>query len=88
VRTRYRLHQLVVRGQGLTEPGNGESAFSPFPAPGPHRLSERITFLDDGEDALTAMADFEDYMGGLAAAKRENPGHDVISDLVAAQVLW
>jgi pentalenolactone synthase len=48
-------------------------------------LSARITELDGGADAQAAMAELRDYTGHLAAAKRENPGPDVISDLVAAQ---
>lgn len=49
------------------------------------QLSDRIGRLDGGEDAQQAMADFKAYMGGLAAAKRENPGPDVVSDLVKGQ---
>jgi cytochrome P450 len=48
-------------------------------------LSDRIGRLDGGEDAQRAMAEFKEYMGGLAAAKRANPGPDVVSDLVKAQ---
>ncbi|NKQ51608.1 cytochrome P450 [Amycolatopsis sp. K13G38] len=48
-------------------------------------LSDRIGVLDGGDDAQRAMDDFKAYMGGLAAAKRAEPGQDVVSDLVAAQ---
>lgn len=47
-------------------------------------LSERMATLT-GEDPLVARAEFERYTAGLAQAKREEPGEDVISDLVAAQ---
>jgi pentalenolactone synthase len=50
-----------------------------------HGLSDRVGRLDGGTDAAEAMAEFERYMGGLAAAKRVNPGEDVVSDLVRAQ---
>jgi pentalenolactone synthase len=50
-----------------------------------HGLSDRVGRLDGGTDAAEAMAEFERYMGGLAAAKRANPGEDVVSDLVRAQ---
>ncbi|MET7339386.1 cytochrome P450 [Nonomuraea sp. NPDC005650] len=49
------------------------------------RLSERIGILDDAEVTQAAMAEFVEYTHRLAAAKRANPGPDVISDLVAAQ---
>lgn len=48
-------------------------------------LSDRLGILDGGLDAQQAMAEFKAYMGGLAAGKRENPGPDVVSDLVKAQ---
>jgi cytochrome P450 len=50
-----------------------------------HGLSDRVGRLDGGTDAAEAMAEFERYMGGLAAVKRANPGEDVVSDLVRAQ---
>ncbi|GAA1317251.1 cytochrome P450 [Pseudonocardia xinjiangensis] len=50
-----------------------------------HGLSDRVGRLDGGTDAAEAMAEFERYMGGLAEAKRANPGEDVVSDLVRAQ---
>lgn len=49
------------------------------------QLSDRIGRLDGGEDAQRAMTDFTAYMGRLAAAKRRNPGPDVVSDLTKAQ---
>jgi cytochrome P450 len=49
------------------------------------QLSGRIGMIDGGEDARAAMAEFRAYTGGLAEAKRREPGPDVISDLVAAQ---
>ncbi|WP_432825001.1 cytochrome P450 [Dactylosporangium sp. CA-092794] len=48
-------------------------------------LSERVGRIDGGADAQAAMAEFRAYTAGLAAAKRREPGPDVISDLVAAQ---
>ena len=48
-------------------------------------FSDRISEFDGGADAQAAMAEFAAYTGGLAAAKRANPGPDVISDLVAVQ---
>ncbi|GAA4827289.1 cytochrome P450 [Saccharopolyspora rosea] len=48
-------------------------------------LSDRIGRLNEGEVARTAMAEFMAYTGELAAAKRADPGEDVISDLVLAQ---
>ncbi|WP_033293491.1 cytochrome P450 [Amycolatopsis jejuensis] len=48
-------------------------------------LSDRIGVLDSGGDAQVAMAEFTAYMSGLADAKRADPGHDVVSDLAAAQ---
>lgn len=49
------------------------------------RLCDRIADLDDGADSRAGMEEFQAYTARLAAAKRENPGHDVISDIVAAQ---
>jgi cytochrome P450 len=48
-------------------------------------LSERVGAMYDGADARAALGEFTEYTHRLAAAKRENPGPDVISDLVAAQ---
>ncbi|MFD2419471.1 cytochrome P450 [Amycolatopsis pigmentata] len=48
-------------------------------------LSDRLGILDGGDDAQRAMEEFQAYMGRLAARKRENPGPDVVSDLVKAQ---
>lgn len=48
-------------------------------------LSERIGGMYDGSDARSALAEFMAYTHRLAAAKRDAPGPDVISDLVAAQ---
>ncbi|MDI5964970.1 cytochrome P450 [Streptomyces sp. SL13] len=48
-------------------------------------LSERIGRLDDVDDSRAAMSEFTAYTGELAAAKRAEPGADVISDLVQAQ---
>jgi cytochrome P450 len=47
-------------------------------------LSERMATLTGG-DPTVARAEFQRYTGALAAAKRTQPGEDVISDLVAAQ---
>jgi pentalenolactone synthase len=49
------------------------------------RLCDRIGILDGGADAQAAMEEFHAYAARLAAAKREQPGPDVISDIVAAQ---
>ncbi len=49
------------------------------------QLSKRMTAMYDGEDAWAARAELEAYTAGLAAAKRANPGPDVISDVVAMQ---
>jgi len=48
-------------------------------------LSERIGAMYDGADARAALGEFTAYTHRLATAKRESPGPDVISDLVAAQ---
>ncbi|RDG38000.1 cytochrome P450 [Streptomyces corynorhini] len=47
--------------------------------------SERIGVLDGGGDAQRAMADFQTYMGRLAATKRDRPGQDVVTDILAVQ---
>ena len=48
-------------------------------------LSERMANYAIGDDAHRARDEFNQYMTGLAEAKRERPGEDVISDLVRAQ---
>ncbi|SEH00254.1 pentalenolactone synthase [Nonomuraea solani] len=48
-------------------------------------LSERISTIDGGDDARAAMGEFMAYMGRLIAIKREQPGTDVISDILAMQ---
>jgi pentalenolactone synthase len=47
--------------------------------------SERIGMLDGGSDAQEAMADFQAYMGRLAETKREQPGQDVVTDILKVQ---
>ncbi|HEY3480383.1 MAG TPA: cytochrome P450 [Streptomyces sp.] len=48
-------------------------------------LSERMGRMDIGSGADAALDEFAGYMGRLAAAKRRDPGQDVVSDLVRAQ---
>ncbi|MGW5723804.1 cytochrome P450 [Amycolatopsis sp. NPDC003865] len=48
-------------------------------------LSERMGRMDIGAGAEAALDEFAAYMGGLAAAKRRDPGQDVVSDMVRAQ---
>lgn len=48
-------------------------------------LSERMANYTIGDEASRARDEFNDYMTGLAEAKRGQPGEDVISDLVRAQ---
>ncbi len=48
-------------------------------------LSERMGRMDIGTGADEALDEFAGYMGRLAAAKRRDPGQDVVSDLVRAQ---
>src|SRR5689334_5555305 len=48
-------------------------------------LSERMGRMDIGTGADAALDEFAAYMGRLAAAKRRDPGQDVVSDLVRAQ---
>ncbi|MGW8375600.1 cytochrome P450 [Streptomyces sp. ODS28] len=48
-------------------------------------LSERVGRIDTGSDAQDAMDEFRAYMGRLAAAKLDDPGEDVITDLARAQ---
>jgi cytochrome P450 len=50
-----------------------------------HGLSDRIGRMYGGGDTAEAMAEFERYMGGLAGAKRAEPGEDVVSDMVRMQ---
>jgi len=50
-----------------------------------HGLSDRLGRMSNGGDARAAQAEFDGYMAALAAAKRTQPGEDVISDLVAGQ---
>ncbi|MFJ8475513.1 cytochrome P450 [Kitasatospora sp. NPDC094011] len=47
--------------------------------------SERIAALYGGEDAAAAMAEFEAYVAAVAEDKRERPGQDVFSDILAVQ---
>lgn len=47
-------------------------------------LSERASALT-GEDPVTAILELMSYAADLAGIKRQDPGEDVISDLVAAQ---
>lgn len=49
------------------------------------RLTEQITDLNSGAASQAAMREFTEYTHQLARLKRENPGPDVVSDLVAAQ---
>jgi cytochrome P450 len=49
-------------------------------------LSDRMGSIVDEADARAAMAELTVYMGTLIEEKRRNPGPDVISDLVAAQL--
>ncbi|WP_290057788.1 cytochrome P450 [Amycolatopsis solani] len=48
-------------------------------------LSERMGRMDIGTGAEAALDEFAAYMGRLAAAKRREPGQDVVSDMVRAQ---
>jgi cytochrome P450 len=48
-------------------------------------LADRMCVMDGSVDALAAMGEFKDYMGRIAAAKRDAPGPDLMSDLVQAQ---
>ncbi|GAB2684997.1 cytochrome P450 [Saccharopolyspora gloriosae] len=50
-----------------------------------HQLSDRISRMGTGGDALAARAEFAAYMGRLAEVKRRSPGEDVVTDLVQAQ---
>lgn len=48
-------------------------------------LSDRMGRMDIGGGADAAFEEFAAYMSRLAAAKRREPGQDVVSDLVRAQ---
>jgi len=48
-------------------------------------LSDRMGRMDIGDGADAALDEFTAYMSGLAAAKRRDPGQDVVSDMVRAQ---
>ncbi|MGW3966781.1 cytochrome P450 [Amycolatopsis sp. NPDC005003] len=48
-------------------------------------LSDRMSRMDIGGGADAALDEFTAYMTRLAAAKRRDPGQDVVSDLVRAQ---
>jgi cytochrome P450 len=48
-------------------------------------LSDRMGAIGDEPDAIAAMIELQGYMERLAEHKRENPGPDVISDMVAAE---
>ncbi|MEV7099547.1 cytochrome P450 [Amycolatopsis sp. NPDC051045] len=48
-------------------------------------LSDRMGRMDIGDGAEAALDEFTAYMSRLAAAKRREPGQDVVSDLVRAQ---
>lgn len=78
------LHQLLsfplpalVISELLGVPPADQAHFS--------RLSRELGNIDDAAVAQAAMGEFFGYIYGLAAAKRADPGPDVLSDLVAAQ---
>jgi cytochrome P450 len=48
-------------------------------------LSDRMGRMDIGDGADAALDEFTAYMRRLAATKRRDPGHDVVSDMVRAQ---
>ncbi|WP_143263894.1 cytochrome P450 [Amycolatopsis kentuckyensis] len=48
-------------------------------------LSDRMGRMDIGDGAGAALDEFTAYMSRLAAAKRRDPGQDVVSDMVRAQ---
>jgi len=48
-------------------------------------LSDRMGRMDIGDGADAALDEFTEYMSRLAAAKRREPGQDVVSDMVRAQ---
>lgn len=48
-------------------------------------LSDRMGDVHGGADAKAANAELRDYMRHLIDVKRTTPGHDVISDMIAAE---
>jgi cytochrome P450 len=48
-------------------------------------LSDRMGDVYGGADAKAANAELREYMLGLIEVKRRDPGHDVISDMIAAE---
>jgi cytochrome P450 len=48
-------------------------------------LSDRMGNMGDRDSGLAAQAELEGYMSRLMEVKRENPGSDVISDMLAAE---
>jgi cytochrome P450 len=48
-------------------------------------LSDRMGDVYAGDDGKAARAELAEYMRGLIEVKRQNPGQDVISDMIAAE---
>ena len=48
-------------------------------------LSDRMGDVNGGADGKAALAELRDYMESLIEVKRRSPGHDVISDMIAAE---
>jgi cytochrome P450 len=48
-------------------------------------FSAQVATIDDAEASRAGMTALAEYMAGLLAVKREAPGEDVLSDLLAAQ---
>ncbi len=48
-------------------------------------FSAQVATMDDAEASRAGMTALAEYMAGLLAAKREAPGEDLLSDLLAAQ---
>jgi len=48
-------------------------------------LSDRMGDVHGGDDAKAANAELREYMRGLIETKRKSLGHDVISDMIAAE---
>jgi hypothetical protein len=48
-------------------------------------LSDRMVNIGDHADGVAARAELNEYMSRLVAVKRNNPGPDVISDMIAAE---
>jgi cytochrome P450 len=48
-------------------------------------LSDRMGNIGDHADGVAARAQLNEYMSRLVAVKRNNPGPDVISDMIAAE---